>query len=235
MLTDEQIHWLVPVFKEAGNLLQDFLELRSDTCYSKMNESYFKETEWHEFFFDEDEGLYKITDQERGQYVLEVFGKTKKDIIRHIVNNYIEEDAYIYANKQYIIDVHINSIEDCVFPSDMEDGLLKLIRQGKHISLFSKGSKHIVKVSFPDVHKYWRSSCFLGVTHEEEGCYYGVTYTIHGREMATIDISRFFDSAEFLTLRVDILRADNKIDDQIIERLDIDKEDGAVSNIIDKV
>ena len=50
MLTDEQIHWLVPVFKEAGNLLQDFLELRSDTCYSETNESYFKETEWHDFF-----------------------------------------------------------------------------------------------------------------------------------------------------------------------------------------
>ena len=232
MLTDEQIHWLVPVFKEAGNLRRNFLKLRSDTCYSETNESYFKETEWHEFFFDEDEGLYKITDQERGQYMLEVFGKTKKDIIRHIVNYYREEGAYIYANKQYIIDVHINSIEDCVFPPDMEDGPLKLIRQGKHISLFSKGSKHIVKVSFPDVHKYWRSSCFLGVTHEEEGCYYGVTYTIQGRAMATIDISRFFDSAEFLTLEVEILRADNKIDSQIIERLDIDKEDGTVSDNI---
>ncbi len=235
MLTDEQIQWLVPVFKEAGNLLRNFLELRSDTCYSETNESYFKETEWHEFFFDEDEGLYKIINQERGQFMLKVFGKTKKDIIRHIVNYYIEEGAYIYANKQYIIDAHINSIEDRVLPPDMEDGLLKLIRQGKHISLFSKGSKHIVKVSFLDVHKYWRSSCFLGVIHEEEGCNYGVTFTIQGREMTTIDISRFFDSAEFLTLEVEILRADNKIDDQIIERLDIDKEDDAVSDIITKI
>ena len=259
MLTEEQIKWVAPVLKEAGALLDKMPDFPSNDCYRYREESLNNSLNCnpgdYEFFFDEDIGLYKITDHERGQLFQEVYGRTKKEIIHHIADYYIRGDAYFYANKQYrkfriwniligndlnkilkkrlryfhnIIDKHIESLEDCVFPPAPEEEPLKLLKQGKYISLFSKGNKRIVKVSLPDIHKYWRSSCFLGVLHEEEGYpngVAGVACEIHERENSAIDISRFYEWAEFLTLRVLILRDDNKIDDQDMERLDIDKED----------
>ena len=259
MLTEEQIKWVAPVLKEAGALLDKMPDFPSKDCYRYheecLNNSLNCNPGDYEFFFDEDIGLYKIIDHERGQLLQEVYGRTKKEIIHHIADSYIRGDAYYYVDKQYrkfriwniligndrnkilkkrlryyhnIIDKYIKSLEDCVFPSDLEEEPLKLLKQGKYISLFSKGNKRIVKVSLPDIHKYWRSSCFLGVLHEEEGHHYGVTYEIHERENSSIDISSFSEWAEFLTLRVHILRDDNKIDDQDMECLDIDKEDGGL-------
>ncbi|MBR1902208.1 MAG: hypothetical protein IJ826_04440 [Bacteroidaceae bacterium] len=261
MITEEQIKWVAPVFKEACAILDKIPDLPSNDYYreERLNNSLNCEAGDYEFFFVEDIGLYKIIDQERGQLLQEVYGRTKREIIQHIVDKYISDDAYMryaaqrfweiypkcplpfipgdvgydqyrtFANERLsrfrgIIAPYINSLEDIAFPANTEEETLKLLKQGKYISLFSKGSKRIVKVTLPDIQKYWRSSCFLGVLHEEEGCHYGVSYEIHERENSAIDISRFSEWAEFLTLRVGILRDNNKIDDQVLERLDIDKK-----------
>ncbi len=262
MLTEEQIKWVASVFKEACAILDKIPDFPSNHCYSEECLDHILNCfpGDYEFFFIEDIGLYKIIDQERGQLLQEVYGRTKKEIIQHIVDKYISDDAYMryaaqrfwdiypkcplpfipgdvgydqyrtFANERLshfrgIIAPYINSLEDIAFPANTEEETLKLLKQGKYISLFSKGSKRIVKVTLPDIQKYWRSSCFLGVLHEEEGYHYGVSYEIHERENSSIDISRFSDRAEFLTLRADILRDDKKIDNYDLERLDIDKED----------
>ena len=261
MITEEQIKWVAPVFKEACAILDKIPDLPSNDYYREehLNNSLNCKAGDYEFFFIVDIGLYKIIDQERGQLLQEVYGMTKREIIQHIVDKYVGDDACSYAAQKFwkiypksplpcfpgdvgydqfrtfmnerfsyfhgITDPYINSFEDIPFPVNTEEEPMKLLKQGKYISLFSKGSKRIVKVNLPDIHKYSRSSCFLGVLHEEEGYHYGVSYEIHERENSSIDISRFSDRAELLTLRADILRDDKKIDNHDLERLDIDKED----------
>ena len=88
------------------------------------------------------------------------------------------------------------------------------------MSLLSRGNEHVVKISIPDNQN---GSCFyLSVLHEENGTDYGVSICIRQKKSA-LDVSRFFEKAEFLTLRVDVLRENNKIGCQILERLDIKK------------
>ena len=261
MLTEEQIKWVAPVFKEACAILDKIPDLPSNDYYREERLDHILNCfpGDYEFFFIEDVGLYKIIDQERGQLLQEVYGMTKREIIQHIVDKYVGDDACSYAAQKFwkiypksplpcipgdvgydqfrtflnerfsyfhgITDPYINSFDDIPFPVNTEEEPMKLLKQGKYISLFSKGSKRIVKVNLPDIHKYSRSSCFLGVLHEEEGYHYGVTYEIHERENSSIDISRFSDRAELLTLRADILRDDKKIDNHDLERLDIENED----------
>ena len=259
MLTDEQIKWVAPVIKEAGAILDKIPDISAKDYYREecLNNSLNCNPGDYEFFFVEDIGLYKIIDQERGQLLQEVYGKTKREIIRHIVDKYISDDAYmryaapkfwrIYPNsplpfrpgdtyyEQYhtlikervgychgFVNPYIESTDDTFIPSDSHGEQLRALQQGEYMSLFSRGNKHIVMISIPDTQN--ESCYYLGVLHEKDGADYGVSICIRQKKSA-LDVSRFFEKAEFLTLRVDVLRENNKIGCQILERLDIDKED----------
>ena len=115
MLTDEQIRWLIPVFNKAYSILDKISDLKS-TCHSKgfrFDAFFTRESCESEFFYDEDDGLYKVTYMERDEYSQEVYGKTNKEIIRHIVDRCINEDAYLnYASKKFW-KLHPNSPLPC--------------------------------------------------------------------------------------------------------------------------
>ena len=253
MLTEEQIKWVASVFKEACAILDKIPDFPSNHCYSEecLNNILYDLSGGHEFFFIEDIGLYKLIDQECGQLLQEVYGRTKREIIRHIVNKYIDDDAYlryaaqefwrIYPNSplpfrsgdtyydQYhtlikervnychgFVNPYIESTDDTCIPSDSHGEQLTPLQQGKYMSLFLRGNEHVVKISIPDNQK---ESCFyLDVLHEENGTDYGVNICICQKKSA-LDVSCFFENAEFLTLRVDVLRDNNRIDSQILERL----------------
>ena len=104
MITYEQIKWTTSVFKEIGTILDMIPDFRS---YYFLRDECLSQLEYHlkngnEFFFNEDDGLYKIKDDDRGQFTHEVFGKTKKEIIRHVVDRSILDDASLcYAAKRF--------------------------------------------------------------------------------------------------------------------------------------
>lgn len=257
MLTEKQIKWVASVFNEACAILDKIPDFPSNDCYREecLNNILYDLSGGHEFFFVEDIGLYKLIDYERGQLSQEVYGRTKKEIVRHIVSKYVDDDAYlryaapkfwrIYPNsplpfrpgdtyyEQYhtlikervgychgFVNPYIESTDDTFIPSDSHGEQLRALQQGEYMSLFSRGNKHIVMISIPDTQN--ESCYYLGVLHEKDGADYGVSICIRQKKSA-LDVSRFFEKAEFLTLRVDVLRENNKIGCQILERLDIKK------------
>ena len=60
----------------------------------------------------------------------------------------------------------------------------------------------------------------MGVLREENGQHYGVSYYIN-QEKSTVDISRFFEGAEFLSLKAEILGTDRFLVERLLERIDI--------------
>lgn len=255
MITEKQIQWVVPVFNEAYSILDKILDL--GPMYEReyrVDEEYFKGKPYDfEFFYDEDDGLYKITNEEHGPFSLNVFGKTKREIIQHIVDECIKNDASLhYASKKFweihpnsplpcrksdeyadqyykfveermrychdIVEPYIDSMEYLVFPSNPEIETPKPIKQGKYMSLYSKGDKFIVKVSIPNVKDFYH--CYMGVLREENGQHYGVSYYIN-QEKSTIDISRFYEGAEFLSLKAEIIGTDRLLLERLLERIDI--------------
>ena len=256
MLTSEQINWLIPVFNEAYSILDDIPDLES-TYYSRESRAvanYFtRESRDYEFFYDEDDGLYKVAHVERNEYSLDVYGNTNREIIRHILDGCINDDAYLsYASKRFwdihpnsplpcrpndeyadqynafanervnhchnIVDPYIESIEECVLPPNPGNEPLILLKKGEHLSLFSRGGKHIVKVSIPEIRKY--HCCHLRILRKEYGQYLGKSIYIN-HEKPTIDISMFFDDAEFLSLEVEFTLGSDEV---LLERLDIDRK-----------
>lgn len=255
MITEKQIQWVVPVFNEAYSILDKILDL--GPMYEReyrVDEEYFKGKPYDfEFFYDEDDGLYKITNEEHGPFSLNVFGKTKREIIQHIVDECIKNDASLhYASKKFweihpnsplpcrksdeyadqyykfveermrychdIVEPYIDSMEYLVFPSNPDIEMPKPIKQGKYMSLYSKGDKFIVKVSIPNVKDFYH--CYMGVLREENGQHYGVSYYIN-QEKSTIDISRFYEGAEFLSLKAEIIGTDRLLLERLLERIDI--------------
>lgn len=111
MITYEQIKWTTSTFKEIRTILDTIPDFRSyyffrDECLSKL-EYHLKDGT--EFFFDEDYGLYKIRYDEHGQFSHEVFGKTKKEVIRHVVDRSIVDDASLHYAAQKFWKKHPNT------------------------------------------------------------------------------------------------------------------------------
>lgn len=107
--------------------------------------------------------------------------------------------------------------EDYISLTDMAHSQM----QEQFLTLVSKDDRIFVKVHFPNVEDF--NDYTLAVQPEESGLF--VFYHIYKRK-STYDITRFFDRTKILSL---------KSGNAIIERLDIDKEDGAVSDIINKI
>ena len=254
MLTEEQIQWFVPVFNTAYDILSKIPDFPSNDCYREecLNNILYELSGGHEFFFVEDIGLYKLIDNERSQLSQEVYGRTKREIIRHIVNKYIDDDAYlryaaqefwrIYPNsplpfrsgdtyyEQYhtlikervsychgFVNPYIESTDDTCIPSDSHGEQFRPLQQGKYMSLFSRGTEHVVKISIPDNQN--ESWFYLSVLHEENGTDYGVSICIRQKKSA-LDVSRFIRKAGFLFLESELSLTGEKI---LLERLDIDK------------
>ena len=255
MITDKQIRWVVQVFNEAYSILDKIPDL--GPMYERgyrVDGILFKGKPYDsEFFYDEDEGLYKITNEGHGQFSLNIFGKTRREIIQHIVDESISNDASLrYASRKFweihpksplpcrpedefsdeyyvfvkerecychkIVAPYIDSLEDLVFPSNPEIETPKLIKQGKYMSLYSKGDKFIVKVSIPNVKDFFH--CYMGFLREEKGQQYGVSYYINQRKSA-IDISRFFERAELLSLKAEVLGTDRLLSERLLESINI--------------
>lgn len=205
----------------------------------------FQLSEGQEFFFVEDVGLYKLTDGDRGSFFQEVFGRTRKEIIQYLVDKNIDEASFRYASQKFweehphspwpsksdtnaqqyyalleekrcyyhsLVASYINAIKEEDFPSSLHTEPLKLLKQGEYISLFTRGDKYIVKVSAPDTENF--SHLYLCVLHEEDGYCYGVRIYINGDR--TLDITHFYDSAEFLSLNATVY---DRFEILLIERL----------------
>lgn len=254
MLTDEQKRWLIPVFNKAYSILDKIPDLKS-TCHSKgfrFDAFFTRESYESEFFYDEDDGLYKVTYMERDEYSQELYGKTNREIIRHIVDRCINEDAYLnYASQKFwelhpdsplpcrpedkyadqydvfanervfychsIVKPYIESIEMSTFPPNSENEPLTLLKKGVYLSLFLKSCKYIVKVSIPEFRKYCHYRlCIQGVEH---GQICGLSFYLN-QEKSTIDISKFCERTDFLSLEAELTP---RYDRALLECLEINR------------
>lgn len=258
MITDVQIQFLAQIYQEVHDILNGIPDFDPNYNYNKVDSDYIRglENYGEEFFYDEEEGLYELVYLDRGDTCQDFYGKTKKEIIQHIAEKRVNDEAfnsYIYKAKRFelrkgfsfpafntlsskqiqdtgqeridyclnIVKDCLSTIEDAVFPQNPENEPESIIKQGKFLTLVSKDDRILMKVHFPNVEDF--NDYTLAVQPEESGLF--VFYHIYKRK-STYDITRFFDRTKILSL---------KSGNAIIERLDIDKEDGAVSDIINKI
>ena len=101
MLTDEQIQWLVPVFNTAYDILSKIPDIEPASKRGhRINATYFNSC-YYEFFFDKDKGLFEVIYLEHGGEHHQIYGKTNKEIIQHILDQLIITDAHsFYANRK---------------------------------------------------------------------------------------------------------------------------------------
>jgi hypothetical protein len=100
MLTDEQIQWLVPVFNTAYSILDRIGDLNpAHKRGCRVDGKYFSKKDCdYEFFYDKDCGLLKVLYLEYNSKHYIIFGKTKKEIVWHIVDNIIIDEHLLYAD-----------------------------------------------------------------------------------------------------------------------------------------
>jgi len=100
MLTEEQIQWLVPVFNTAYSILDRVGDLYP--AYKRgyrVDEDFFKgENCYHDFFYDKEYGLVKVIYLEHNTKHHIFYGKTKREIVRHIVDDIIIDEHSEYAD-----------------------------------------------------------------------------------------------------------------------------------------
>jgi len=104
MLTDEQIQWLIPIYHEIGDILNNIPNFHSDICYYEITPDYFKQGEdrYDSYFFDEEGGFYRVLYMEYGETHIDSYGRTKKEIIKYLIHESIGYDAYsVYASQKY--------------------------------------------------------------------------------------------------------------------------------------
>ena len=101
MLTEEQIQWLVPVFNMAYDILSKIPDIEPASKRGhRINATYFNSC-YYEFFFDKDKGLFEVIYLEHGGEHHQIYGKTNKEIIQHILDQLIITDAHsFYANRK---------------------------------------------------------------------------------------------------------------------------------------
>lgn len=104
MINEEQIQWLILVYREANAILEKITDFDSKyKCHRTDTKSFMEGIPYYrDFFYDRENGLYEVLYLERGDTHLEAYGKTKREIIRHIVKECIFNEAYNnYAPQKY--------------------------------------------------------------------------------------------------------------------------------------
>ena len=233
MITDEQIQFLVQIYQEVHDVLNGIPDFDPNYNYNKVDSDYIRglKNYGEEFYYDDEEGLYELVYLDRGDTCQDIYGKTKKEIIRHIAEKRINEEAfnsYIYkANRfelrkgfslpgfntlssrqiqnrgqeriDYCLNVvkdYVNTIEDAVFPQNPGNEPESIIKQGKLLTLVSRGDRILVKVHLPDVEDF--NDCTLTVQPKESALF--VYYHIY-KKKSIYDITRFFDRTKILSLK----------------------------------
>ena len=233
MITDVQIQFLAQIYQEVHDILNGIPDFDPNYNYNKVDSDYIRglKNYGEEFYYDDEEGLYELVYLDRGDTCQDIYGKTKKEIIRHIAEKRINEEAfnsYIYkANRfelrkgfslpgfntlsseqiqnrgqervDYCLDVvkdYLSTIEDDVFPRNPENEPESIIKQGKFLTLVSRGGKILVKVHLPNVKDF--DDYTLAVQPEESALF--VFYHINKRK-SIFDITRFFDRTKMLSLK----------------------------------
>ncbi len=103
MLTDEQIQWLVPVFNMAEDILDKIPDLEpSFMRRHRVEADFFRDRPNScEFYCNKDRGLFSVSYIDHGDMLYEIYGKTNREIIRHILDKKIIRDAHgFYANRK---------------------------------------------------------------------------------------------------------------------------------------
>ena len=216
MLTDEQKRWLIPVFNKAYSILDKISDLKT-TCHSKG----FR----FDAFFTPAGTLYEIRFIEDAylNYASQKFWELHPDSPLPCRPEDKYADQYdVFANERVfychsIVKPHIESIEMSTFPPNSENEPLTLLKKGVYLSLFLKSCKYIVKVSIPEFRKYCHYRlCIQGVEH---GQIYGLSFYLN-QEKSTIDISKFCERTDFLSLEAELTP---RYDRALLECLEINR------------
>ena len=104
MITDKQIQWLLPVYQEANAILDRIPDFDSSCRTHGIDANYFKDRMLVrcDFIYDENKGLYEEQYGDHGEIHQDIYGKTKREILRHIVNACIFDEAYHhYAHRKF--------------------------------------------------------------------------------------------------------------------------------------
>lgn len=104
MITDKQIQWLLPVYQEANAILDRIPDFDSTCSTHGIDANYFKDRMLVrcDFIYDENKGLYEEQYGDHGEIHQDIYGKTKIEILRHIVNACIFDEAYHhYAHQKF--------------------------------------------------------------------------------------------------------------------------------------
>ena len=104
MITDKQIQWLLPVYQEANAILDRIPDFDSTCSTHGIDANYFKDRMLVrcDFIYDDNKGLYEEQYGDHGEIHQDIYGKTKIEILRHIVNACIFDEAYHhYAHQKF--------------------------------------------------------------------------------------------------------------------------------------
>ena len=106
MITDVQIQFLAQIYQEVNDILNRIPDFDHNYNYNKVDSDYIRglENYGEEFFYDEEEGLYELVYLDRGDTCQDFYGKTKKEIIQHIAEKRVNDEAfnsYIYKAKRF--------------------------------------------------------------------------------------------------------------------------------------
>ena len=104
MITEKQIQWLLPVYQEANAILDRIPNFDSTCRTHGIDANYFKDRMLVrcDFIYDENKGLYEEMYGDHGEIHQDIYGKSKREILRHIVNACIFDEAYDhYAYKKF--------------------------------------------------------------------------------------------------------------------------------------
>lgn len=233
MITNEQIQFLVQIYQEVHDVLNGIPDFDPNYNYNKVDSDYIRglKNYGEEFYYDDEEGLYELVYLDRGDTCQDIYGKTKKEIIRHIAEKRVNDEAfnsYIYKGKRYelrngfflpsfntlspeqiqdrgqeridyclnVVKDYVSTIEDAVFPQNSGNEPESIIKQGKLLTLVSRGDRILVKVHLPDVEDF--NDCTLTVQPKESALF--VYYHIY-KKKSIYDITRFFDRTKILSLK----------------------------------
>lgn len=95
MINKEQIKWLLPVYQQINDILDIIPGFNANFKCPVVSAEHFEGMpNRYEYFYDGEKGLYKILYLERDDTHIEIYGKTKKEIVQRIVNRCIVNEAY---------------------------------------------------------------------------------------------------------------------------------------------
>lgn len=223
MINKEQIKWLLPVYQQINDILDLIPGFNANFKCPVMSVEHLKGMpNRYDYYYDEERGLYKILYLERDDTHIEIYGKTKKEIVQRIVNRCIVNEAYeSYAiqkqrkNKnQYIdcaqervdycylfVDKFIDAIEDSVFPpspTELRDRQETLLKEYNYIGFRKECHKIFVSVLVEYIHYY--SHCELSLFKDDGNLLQ--SFPIN-RIASEFDISSLFDKIYNVSLVAD--------------------------------